>query len=725
MAKPKFLLFLFFTTIFSGSVQALRIPGMNANPDLDTIRNRFISLEMQAGYNAQEVVTFMNSLLDNGAWPDIDYENVARNAFQHASHLDRLVNLCLAYRKPGSALKGDPRLRKAIHTALSYWLTNDFQCENWWWNEIGTPTKLLSVLLILDEDLTKEEKEGTLAIVGRANMEASGARPSGDRIKIAGILARNWLFQRDEKGFNEVIKIIEGEIKFASGRGMQVDFSFHHRTDQVNNTLSYGTDYADVFAAWAANVAGTSYRFSEKSLQLLTDYYLDGICKMLIYGKYPDPGAKNREITRLHALRPFHSRTPKNLLAAGNYRKAELEEIVRIREGQEKPTRSFATFFWRSEYFAFQRPDFYTSVRMFSSRNHNMEWPYNGEGLLNYYLGDGSNFISRTGDEYFDISPVLDWQKIPGTTIVQNQEMPSGQLQQKGLTDFVGAVTDGKYGAVAFDYKSPFDPLAAKKAWFFFDEEYVCLGAGICSEAGAPVVTTLNQCLLRGNVSVKDASGIIPVDTGEVSLKGVIRVFHNGVEYYFPEPADVVLASRNTSGSWFRINNQWDSPKRKITLPVFGLWLDHGIRPQGATYRYIVSPVVSAKEKDYSKIVDILINTPEVQAVWHKQLNLLQAVFYQPGEIKLDKNKTVSVNHPAALILQYEDEKLRRLTVADPSRKVSSIEVSVFSGEQRSTRTPSRSGAGTAVSGSSGQQWSRQIDLPAGDDAGRSVTIDL
>ncbi len=49
----------------------------------------------------------------------------------------------------------------------------------------------------------------------------------------------------------------------------------------------------------------------------------------------------------------------------------------------------------------------------------NMESPYNSEGLLNHHRGDGANHIYTRGNEYEDISPVLDYQKIPGATIVQ------------------------------------------------------------------------------------------------------------------------------------------------------------------------------------------------------------------------------------------------------------------------------------------------------------------
>ena len=204
--------------------------------------------------------------------------------------------------------------------------------------------------------------------------------------------------------------------------------------------------------------------------------------------------------------------------------------IVQIRKNEIKTTLSHATFYWQSDHFSFQRPGFFTSVRMYSDRIYNMEEPYNGEGLMNHHRGDGTNYLSRTGDEYFDLAPVNDWQKIPGATIVQKPQLPSEkEIQKRGLTDFAGAVTDGKYGAVAFDFKSPHDPLQAKKGWFFFDNEYVCLGAGISSDSKFPVATTLNQCLLKGNVVVhaKDQSSIL--SNGNREIKEVQWMLHDGV----------------------------------------------------------------------------------------------------------------------------------------------------------------------------------------------------
>jgi chondroitin AC lyase len=478
-------------------------PLIRAQNDFEKIRLRITTELMSGPVDDAKVEGLISTLHPDGTWPGINYEDVSNTGFEHSIHYSNMVLIARAYAKQGSAWYRKTDAKNAVEKSLSFWVANDFICENWWYNQIGTPDNLVSIMLLTGSELPADLVGKAQPIIGRAHLDASGARPSGDRIKIAGILAKNLLFTGDRKKFDEVIRVIEGEIKFSTERGMQYDYSFHHRVDRVNNTLSYGLGYADAFAEWAAYVAGTAYAFSGKALNHLIDYYLDGICKSMAFGTYSDTGAKNRDITRPGGHRAHGTATAERLLKATNYRKEELEQIIRIRKGDIKPALSHSTFFWHSEHYTHQRPAWFSSVRMYSERNHNMEEPYNSEGLFNHHRGDGTNYTSRTMKEYADLAPVYDWQKIPGATIVQKPSLPSEkQIQKLGLTNFVGAVTDGQYGAVAFDFKSPHDRLESRKSWFFFDDEYVCLGAGIYAPGSQPVVTTLNQCHLNGPVTV-------------------------------------------------------------------------------------------------------------------------------------------------------------------------------------------------------------------------------
>ena len=720
-------------------------PELNAtNPDIDKIKHRVLTDLLKSSVDDSQIASLMNSLQDDGTWPGINYRDVSRTAFEHRFHSGNMVTLAKAYRKDNSKFHESKKVKRSIELALQHWVDNDYICDNWWHNQIGTPRNLVDLMLLIGNELPADLVSKSQPIISRANIDAGGARPGGDRIKIASIQAKNSLFLEDQDTFMQVVKIIEGEIKYVNwigakygysfrhtrggfsnrseaGRGVQYDNSFHHRTDGVNNTLSYGLGYADAFVEWALYTNGTRFSFSQEKLQLLVDYYLDGICKTAVFGKYPDPGAKNRSISREHTLNPYQATTVEKLLLTTDYRKTELQEIADIRNKGVKPTTSHATYYWHSEHFSFQRPDFFTSVRLYSTRTFNMEQPYNSEGLLNHHRGDGTNHISRTGDEYYDIAPVFDYQKIPGTTVMQKPSLPSErEIQKLGLTEFVGAATDGTYGAVGFDFKSPHDPLVARKSWFFFDEEYVCLGTGISSRKELPVVTTLNQCLLRGHVITSSNGTQREIPNGEQTYQNIDWVLHDSIGYIFLTPSTVSIKNSKATGDWYTINKQTDSPRGEVSLDVFKLWLDHGEAPDEATYQYIVAPATSSQqlETNSSKnVINVLSNSPELQAIRHNQLDMVQAVFYKTGMIMLSDGLSLSMDNPGIILLKMSDGKIDQITVADPNRELGKMSFSI-------SAKITISHPGVSAYWNETQKNSQIfIELPKGQYAGKSITV--
>ena len=720
--------------------------AFKAGSDIGVIKDRVIKELLKTDVNDAEVIKSMEEILENGTWAGINYQDVSRTGFEHRFHLGKMVLLSRAYKTKSSKFYRKKKVRSTIELALRNWVNNDYFCDNWWHNQIGTPNALVSVMLLIGDELPSNLVELAQPIIGRANIDAGGARPGGDRIKIASIEAKNMLFLGEDDRFEEIVRVIEGEIKFVewigmkygytyrrikgglgvneyNGRGMQYDYSFHHRTDGVNNTLSYGLGYASAFVEWTSYTRGTQYQFTEEKLNQLVDYYLDGICKTAVFGKYPDPGAKNRSISRPGTLRAYNASTAEKLLFSPEYRKEELQEIVDIRKKGMRPTTAHATFFWHSEHFTFQRPDFFTSVRMYSTRTHNMEQPYNSEGLFNHHRGDGTNHISRTGDEYYDIAPVFDYQKVPGATIMQRTELLSPtEIQKIGLTDFVGATTDGRYAAVGFDFKSPHDPLCARKSWFFFDSAYVCLGTGISCTEENQVVTTLNQCLLRDKVTVSIDGSEKILDKGERALKDVNWVFQDGIGYVFPKRTTVNLMNGEATGSWWDINKQTASPKNEVKLDVFKLWIDHGIRPSEATYEYIVVPSTSIdklKQNKSKEHIKIISNTAEIQAVQHSGLEMIQAVFYKAGAIDIGNNIVIGSNNPGRILVKMEGKTISELTVSDPNRELSEMNISL------SVKMES-DGVNYKAEWNENKKMSEvSITLPQGVYAGKSVTVDL
>ena len=699
-------------------------PKLAAADEFEIIKERVKNEILKGSKEKSTIEAILKTQKADGSFEGIDYTDMSRTAgFPHRFHANNLEILSIVYKQPNSGYFQDKNIFKAIKLGLEFWAERDFVGDNWHDNQITTPTLMCNIMLMVGEELPTELVQKFQPIIGRANMSASGARPSGDRIVIASILAKNLLFTNQKEEFGKIVKLIEGELKFNTGkRGMQQDYSFHHRDDRVNNTTSYGYNkFANAFGEWSYYVAGTSYAFSEKTIQHLVDYYLDGVYKQLVYGVYDDVSVQNRSITHKASFRPNSINEIEKLLVSTSYRKAELEEIIKLRKGEVKPSASFAKFFWQTEHFVVQRPHFYTSVRMFSTRNRNMEEPYNGPGKPTHHRADGTNYLQLVGNEYLNIWPVYNWQQISGTTIMQKAALlPPEEIQKDGYTNFVGAVEDGHMGAVGFDFKSPHDKLVAKKSWFFFENEYVCLGAEISSWPNLPVVTTINQALLNGPLKINQANKTYTLGSGKRELEDVKWVWHGSIAYILSKPTKITISNQAEQGSWADITDEKNVSKEIVSKEVFNIGFNHGKSPKNANYAYTVVPGISENDllKDLERGIEILSNTSEIQAVRNNILGVTQIVFYKGGTLKISEKSNISSDSPGIVMIKSKNGKIMEVNASDPTRTLAYLSLTVNGKYQVK-------GTEKTVSKSKENKTIIRIALPQGVFAGKSVKVDL
>ena len=113
-------------------------------------------------------------------------------------------------------------------------------------------------------------------------------------------------------------------------------------------------------------------------------------------------------------------------------------------------------------------------------------------------------------------------------------------------------------------------------------------------------------------------------------------------------------------------------------MEVFTLWIDHGIRPQDETYEYIVVPAAETADLErYEKSgpIEILENTPLVQAVRHRELSRTQIVFYSAGEIKVNEHISISTDKPCILMVKTNGKAIDQIAVADPTHKLTDLQL--------------------------------------------------
>lgn len=263
------------------------------NPPEGDVRNTESQI---AKRNPADYVRNVLAILNpDGSWSDIDYADKTRGAWKPARHTSRLLEMARIYANPQSPLHGDAKLRDAIHSALGHWLQKNYLCPNWWYNDIGTPTAIATLLLLFEKELTPEEKVAALKIVGRSNISSTGQ----NRVWIASNHLRRGLMREDLGAIQNARDVIMKEVAVSttvvapkavavpkgvvapkpavpSTEGIQADFSFHQHGPMLQFG-NYGLSFAADMAAWADALRGTRWAMPENELAILRSYLIEGL----------------------------------------------------------------------------------------------------------------------------------------------------------------------------------------------------------------------------------------------------------------------------------------------------------------------------------------------------------------------------------------------------------------------------------------------------------------
>ena len=353
--------------------------------------------------------------------------------------------------------------------------------------------------------------------------------------------------------------------------------------------------------------------------------------------------------------------------------------------------------------------DYLFALSMYSERIQNTEI-MNDENRFGWHQNNGMTYIYDEDNQYTEnywntVNPL----RLPGTTVVPvniGTGKPDGSGFAQGgdfcsKESWVGGTSIGNYGVsgmsfsgetqgIAGDAPVSYAPdLKGKKSWFMFDDEKVCLGAGITNKnMELPVETTIenkklrkdgsNQLLVNGEkteIPVKEANVKELVErTADVSgtsfeqvnwahLEGNQSV---GTGYYFPEENTEIQVRRGqTTGSWKDVGTF----EGESTENYLEMWVDHGQNPENASYSYVLLPETSAEEtENYAQApkVTILENSSEVQAVRHETLKITGINFWQEQGGSVDG---ITSDKAASVMLQETEQGTVKVSVSDPTMK--------------------------------------------------------
>ena len=492
------------------------------------------------------------ALADDGSWPDIDYADLSKSQWTAAAHLLNLKTLAADWRRNGTLAS-----LKAAHHALAFWLDRRLVNPNWWWNIIGVPTYIGDAAIMMDSELTPEEREGVIEVM--TVEEPDFAKTGQNFVWMSENRLRRGLLSRDEGMVRAALDDILSEVRICDVEGIRPDWCFHQHGAQPQFG-NYGLSFLCAQSRLAALLSGTGFDYPPEKLELVWKLASEGYSWICWKGMM-DVSAMGRQ---LHKDRQ-RSKAASVACAFANLAKT----------GWRAPARRIGfRSFDNSAYAVFRTADFMASVRASTPKIIGTETHVNEDNTKGMCMADGALMTYVTGREYENVFPLWDdWRMIPGVTAYLGK--PVVRADSRNEADDIRAAAEGNGGSFKFTFAR--EGLSAHKKWTFSPAGIVCEGSGISAADGSYEVATC----------VEHALATAYADL--LSQGPDVSRFRNGALLYTvhapPEAIRFELAEREGNFNTFMLSH----PDAPMKGRVFSLRILHGRAPKNASYRYEIS----------------------------------------------------------------------------------------------------------------------------------------
>jgi hyaluronate lyase len=651
--------------------------------------------------------TYWSSMNTNSSranlWSDVPLGSVSANV---TTHFSRLEQMALAWATPGCSLQGDTNLAAAITNGLDWMCANAYTpttsyYNNWWDWQIGGLQNFNNAAVLIYPALTAAQMTNYNNSVDHfappVYAWTTGANLT-DQCK--GVIIRGILGKNGGKIAYAQTNMSPVFLYVTTSDGFYRDGSFVQHT-HIAYTGTYGIVLLGDVAQLVNLLNGSTWQITDPNLTNVFNWVVNSYEPVIYHGAM-------MEMVRGRAI----SRYSETESTDGSSAISDIKQI-----GQFAPPATGTAFTnWAnspslppSQYqFAGMdrvvawRSNFCFGLSMSSSRIANYE-SINGENLHGWFTGDGMTYLylGNTETQFTgDFWPTVDAYHLPGTTVEQvSRPNSTKEATTTGQTWVGGAQVAGSYGTAGMSLSST-NSLVAKKSWFMFDNQIVCLGAGITCGDAAEIDTTVEDRRLGtspANNFIVNGVTNPPVIGWSSNLTSASWCALDGVGgYYFPGGATNLLAAFVTNtGSWIQVNNGTyvGATTNVYTDDYLTLWFNHGVKPTNSTYAYVILPNYTASNMaTYAASPDIVVltNTATVQAASKPALGLVAANFWTDGTNSAD---LITVNKKSSVITM---ENLTGISVgvSDPTQTNSSTVIVTLN---RSAITTLSADAGVSV----------------------------
>lgn len=614
-----------------------------------------------------------------------------------------VAKMAKAYNTKGIAAYKDENVKQVIFDTLEacyndpegygVYVINDINTStawgNWWYWQIAVPGFLTDILMLMKDEMTEEMLYKYMEPMEILVKETVGV--GANRLWTAAIMVGCGILKCDYEPICKAQAEVEGEFLYhTSGDGIYEDGSFIQH-DCVAYNFGYGINFLGEFTHLIDALSGTAFAFLDWQEAKLPEWCINNYIP-LVYESKVSALTTGRNNTRGSSLYSGCANLVKLLLSAIDYADESRKNIIKdfIKKNSAVEVKNGLDFYLIDDYnsilneastpditenkakiFAsmdravFEQDNFRMELAMSSKRVKRYE-SIRGENMAGWYHGDGMTYLyTNSLGPACDSDWVLDadMHKVPGTTETDiprvSEVFSSGgnDLLLLAYNDYAGGVVMDGYGVSAMQhiaYKNSEKPdlstvaenLEAKKAYFIFDGEILCLGGDINHSGDYNVYTWLE------NRKTNEAFFINGVAATNGETENVSSVnLGNKLGYYFPYGEKIT----------YRKNNGY-----------IEAGLAHGNNFTGGKYAYIILPEKTADEtNNYVSEISIIQNDGKIQAA--EKGDIFEAVFYEAGICG-----DFEVSEGLILMAEETASGTLKIAVSDPTQKLDSAVIRIY-----------------------------------------------
>ncbi|MGX6527146.1 polysaccharide lyase 8 family protein [Staphylococcus aureus] len=485
---------------------------------------------------------------------------------------------------------------------------------NWWDYEIGTPKSLTNTLILMNGDISSDEKkkytapiktfapksDEILSSVGKAE-PAKG----GNLVDIAKVKLLESIIEEDKDmtknsidSFNKVFTYVQSNSTGKERNGFYKDGSYIDHQD-VPYTGAYGVVLLEGISQMMPMIKETPFKETSQNDTILKSWIDDGFMPLIYKGEMMDL-SRGRAISRENETSHSASVTVmKSLLrlsdAMDESTKAKYKKIVKT---SVKSDSSYKQNDYLSSYSDIskmkalmedstlstndltQQLKIYNDMDRVTYHNKDLDFAFglsmtsknvaryesiNNENLKGWHTGAGMSYLYNSDVKHYrdNFWATADMKRLAGTTTLDNEEPKENKNSDK---TFVGGTKfDDQHASIGMEFENQDKTLTAKKSYFILNDKIVFLGTGIKNtDSSMNPVTTIENRKANGYTLYTDDKQTTNSDnqeTNSVFLESTDT--KKNIGYHFLNKSKINVKKESHTGKWSEINKSQKTEDKK------------------------------------------------------------------------------------------------------------------------------------------------------------------